>query len=112
MMKNDFYFKLEPVLVLEIFTFLSERFSCARKRFDKKAMVNFKIMTSQTLQQIITIQILFNISRNKGNQKTKFAQLIEYNMVSIFLKKSYIQCGGEARPRPFHKTSKLSISLD
>ena len=46
MMKNDFYFKLEPVLVLEIVTFLSERFSCARKRFDKKAMVIFKIMTS------------------------------------------------------------------
>ena len=26
----------------------------------------------------------------------KFGQLIEYNMVNIFLKKSYTKCGGEA----------------
>ena len=34
-------------------------------------------MTSQTGQQIITIQILPNISRSKGNQTMKFGQLIE-----------------------------------
>ena len=34
-------------------------------------------MTSQTGQQIITIQILPNISRSKGNQTMKFGQLID-----------------------------------
>ena len=66
---------------------------------------------SQIGQQIITIQILPNISRSKGNQKTKFGQLIEYNMRSIFLE-TYTKCGGEASPRPFYKNPKLSISLD
>ena len=41
-----------------------------------------------------------------------FSQLIEYNMINIFHKKSYIKCGGEASPRHFCKKSKLSISLD
>ena len=35
-------------------------------------------MTSQTRQKIITMQILPNISRSKGNQKMKFGHLIEY----------------------------------
>ena len=47
-------------------------------------------MTSQTGQQIITIQILPNISRSKDNQAVKFGQLFEYIMRNIFLKKS---CG-------------------
>ena len=34
-------------------------------------------MTSQTEQQIITIHILFNISRGKGNQTMKFGQIDE-----------------------------------
>ena len=33
-------------------------------------------------------------------------------MSNIFLKKSYAKCGGEASPGPFHKKSKLRISLD
>ena len=44
-----------------------------------KAKVNFKFATSSTETLIITIHILYNISRNKGNQATKFGQLIEYN---------------------------------
>ena len=47
-------------------------------------------MTLQTAQQIITIYC--PISQEVS-----------------FLKKSYIKCGGEASPRPFHKKSKLSI---
>ena len=43
-------------------------------------------MMSQTEQQIITIHILPNISRSKGNQKMKFGELIGYNMSNIFLK--------------------------
>ena len=69
-------------------------------------------MTSQTGQPIITIHILSNISRSKGNQAMKFGQVIEYNMRKIILEKSYHKCGGEASPRFFYKKSKLSISLD
>ena len=35
-------------------------------------------MTSQPGQQTITIHILSNISRSKGNQTMKLGQLIEY----------------------------------
>ena len=69
-------------------------------------------MTSQPGQQTIAINILPNISRSKGNQAMKWGQLIEYNMNSIFVEKSYTKCAGEAIPRPLSKKSKLSISLD
>ena len=69
-------------------------------------------MTSQTGQQIITIQIMPNISRNKCNHPIKFSRLIEYKMTNIFLEKSYTKCGGEASLRTFNKKSKISISLD
>ena len=49
--------------------------------------INFKFMTSQTRQQIITIHILPNISRSKDNQTMKFGQLIDYNMKMILLEK-------------------------
>ena len=45
------------------------------KRLDKEAKVNSEFMTSQTGKQIITIHILPNISRSKGNQTMKFRQL-------------------------------------
>ena len=63
-------------------------------------------MTSQTGQQIITIHILSNISRSKGNQTIKFGQLIKYNR-NIFIDKSYTKCGREASPRPFYKKIKI-----
>ena len=69
-------------------------------------------MASQTGQQIITIHMLPNISRSKGNQTMKSGQLTEYNMRNSFLEKSYTKWGGGASPRPFYKKSKLSISLD
>ena len=46
-------------------------------------------MASRTEQQIITIHILSNISRTKGNQTMEFAQLIKYNVRNIFPQKSY-----------------------
>ena len=52
-------------------------------------------MTSQTGQYIITIHILSNISRTKGNQTMRFVQITEYNR-NIFLEMLYTQCGGEA----------------
>ena len=65
-------------------------------------------MTSQT----VTIQILSNISRSKGNQTIKFGQLVEYNEKNIVLQKSCRKCGGKTNSRSFSKKSKLSISLD
>ena len=69
-------------------------------------------MTSQPGQQTTAIHMLTNISRSKGNQVMKFGQLIEYNMRSISVEKSYTKCAGETIPRPLSKNSKLSISLD
>ena len=42
----------------------------------------------------------------------KFGQLTEYNMINIFLEKSYTKCGGENIPRPFSTKLILRISLD
>ena len=64
-----------------------------------------KFMTLKTRQKIVTIHILFYISRSIGKKKRKFSQLIEYNMKNIFLEKLY-DCGGEVSPR-----LRLSISL-
>ena len=58
------------------------------------------------------MHIVPSIPRSKGNKTMKFGQLIEYNMRNIFLEKLYTKCRGEASPRLFCKTSKLSIILD
>ena len=68
-------------------------------------------MTTQSGKQIIAINILPNISRIKGNQTTKFNQLV-YNIKNIFLEKLFTKCVGETIPRPFSKNSKLCISPD
>ena len=48
-----------------------------------------KFMMSPAGKQTITIDILPNISRGKGNQTMKFGQLIAYNMKNIFLEKTH-----------------------
>ena len=60
-------------------------------------------MTSQPGYQNIAIHIFTNISRSKGNQTIKFGQLVEYDMINIFLEKSYTKCVREIVPRPFSK---------
>ena len=55
-------------------------------------------MTSHFWQQIITIHILSNVSRSKGNHTMKFGQLIEYKMRNFFFEKSYKKYGEEANP--------------
>ena len=52
----------------------------------KKLKLISKFMTPQTVQQIITIHILPNIVKNKGNQAVKIGQLIEYKVRNIFPK--------------------------
>ena len=71
-------------------------------------------MTSQPGQHTITIHILPNISRGKGNQTIELGQLIEDNLTktNVFTEKSYTKCGEAIIPRPFSKKPKLSTSLD
>ena len=69
-------------------------------------------MASEHGNQTVTIHILPNISRTKGNQTTELSQLIGSNMKNIFLEKGYRKCGGEAIPRSFSNKAKLSIYLD
>ena len=58
-------------------------------------------MTSQPGKHTITMHILPNMSRSRGNQTMKFGQLIEFNIRNIFLEKPYKKCGGETIPRLF-----------
>ena len=50
--------------------------------------------------------------RSTENQTMKLGELLEYNMRTIFLQKSYTKYDGETITRPFSKKSKLTISLD
>ena len=45
-------------------------------------------MTSQPDKHRITIHILPNILKSKGNLNTKFGKLIECNAINLFLPKS------------------------
>ena len=69
-------------------------------------------MMSHPGSQTITIHILPNISRNKGNETRKFGQLLEYNTKNVFLEKSYINCDEEIIPKPFSQKSNWSLCLD
>ena len=42
----------------------------------------------------------------------KFGQLMEYDIINIFLEKSFKESNGETIPTSFSKKTKLSISLD
>ena len=70
-------------------------------------------MTAHPRKQTVTIHILPNVSRSKGNQTMKFGQLIEYKMGNIFLQKSYTKYGGKIIPRHFKniKIEHISISI-
>ena len=68
-------------------------------------------MASLTGQEIITIHVLPNTSKSKGNQIMKFGPLVKYNTTSIFLEKSYKQCDGQTSSRPFHKKIKIEHIL-
>ena len=54
----------------------------------RKLWLISKFMTSQTVQQIITIHVLPNIFRSKGNQAIRFGQLIRYSVRNVFAQKS------------------------
>ena len=52
---------------------------CRENGLIQKIRLISKFMTSQPGYQAVTIHILPNISRSKGNQSIKFGQLIECN---------------------------------
>ena len=52
---------------------------------------------------MITIHILSNISRSKGNQTMTFGQLIEYNMRNIFQDNHTQNALGQQVPDPLIK---------
>ena len=60
-------------------------------------------MTSQPGKQTITIHILLNILRSKGNQTITFGYLIEFNMRNVFLEKIWTKCGGKTIAWTFSK---------
>ena len=74
-----------------------------------KDEINFKLYESQPGKQTITIHIMPNISRSKGNKALKFGQLIKHNMRNIFLEKLYAKYSGETIPSYFSKKSKVRI---
>ena len=53
------------------------------------------------MTMLISMRVLPNISRSKGNQTMTFGQFIEYNMRNIFLEILYIKCEEKTRPRRF-----------
>ena len=87
MMRNAFHlFHQNPSF--QLFKFCPDFFGHEGKRLDMKVKVSFKLMTSETRKQIITIHMLPKISRSIGNLIMKFDQLIEFNVRNIFIEKS------------------------
>ena len=54
----------------------------------QKLILITQYMTLQTEQQIVTIHILPNILRSKGNQTIKLSQCIKFCVRNIFFQKS------------------------
>ena len=70
-------------------------------------------MTSQPGKQTVAIHVMPNMSRSKDNERMKFGQLIEYNMINFFLEKSNTKSGAKTMLRDSDQNwSKLSRSLD
>ena len=92
-MKNAFHIILKALFALKVFKSFFQLFVYLEKRLDEKdkaknvKMYIISIITISkcvTLQPIIAIHILPNISRNEAIQKSKFRQLTEYNIRNIF----------------------------
>ena len=92
-MKNAFHIILKALFALKVFKSFFQLFVYLEKRLDEKdkaknvKMYIISIITISkcvTLQPIIAIHILPNISRNEAIQKLKFGQLIEHNIRNIF----------------------------
>ena len=81
MIKNDFYYIFSILRYLNLcLDFVVMLKNCLIRKLREIS----KFMTSKPGKQTITIHILPNISRSKGNQTTKFGHL--YNVLMFFLK--------------------------
>ena len=69
-------------------------------------------MMSQPGLETISVNILPNISQSKGNQTTKFGQLIEYNKRNIFLQILCRKWGRETSSRPLSVLSESVIWIE
>ena len=96
-MRNASYFMLKAAFVLEIFTIFSKIFGYAEKRLNKK------VYDVRDGQQKITIHILPNISRSKGNK-------IWWEI--LFLKNHTQNVIERLVQDPFSEKSKLCTSPD
>ena len=85
-MKNTFYFSLKNLSFLKNLNICPTFFVHLGKSLDKKTKVDFEIMNLKSEKQTVAIHILSNISKRKGNQTTKFGQLIQYNVGDFFIK--------------------------
>ena len=95
-MKNEtFYFSLKNLSFLRNLNICPNFFVHLGKSLDKK-MVDFEIMNLKSEKQTVAIHILSNISKRKGNQTTKFGQLIQYNVGVFFIKNHADREAGKA----------------
>ena len=62
-----------------------------------------KFLTLQPGKQTVTMHVMLNMSKSKGNQRIKFGEVIECNMRNVFLKKSYTKYGEGTIHRSFLK---------
>ena len=91
MMKNGFCFMFKVLFVLEIFTYLSWLFGYVENGLLRKLWLVSKFMMSQTEHQIITINILLNIWRSKGNHNMRNITWDMHITWKIFFLKNNIQ---------------------
>ena len=93
------YFMLKTLFVLEILNYLSWLFGYVKKQLDKKARVNFKICN---ITDFATSNYYTHIVQYL-KKTMSFGQLLVYNMINVFLEKSFTKCSGQCSLRPFYK---------
>ena len=99
-MKNAFYFILKALFVIKIFkVFVLIFWWCRKSGLIRAIRLISKFMTSQPGYIIITIHILPNISRSKGNQTMKFGQATEHHKENIFFQKPCRKWGRKTSSR-------------
>ena len=90
-------FRKKPLKIRKnAFSFTFYLFFCP----DFLGKANFKIMTSSTGKQVVTLHIFPSISRSNRNQTMTFVQFIEYKVKNVFLQQSYRKWVREVSPRP------------
>ena len=79
--------------------------------FVRNIRLILKCMVLQPHEQTITIHIVPNISRGKGNQTMAFGRVIEYSERNIFLKNHAENEAGRLAPDLFFSFKKVLFEL-